>query len=293
MTQAQPQTAAQEMWNFLMARKSQMALAMDKTMDPERMIRLAHTAATKTPKLLECPMQSIYVALTRAGQMGLEPETPFGHGYLIPRYNSQTRRQECHFEPSYKGLIHVAKRTGAIDAIWAEVVYERDLFKVVRGHNPTIEHEPYYGADPRGRMIAAYAVACLPGGIRRDVVLHYEDIERVKAFVMSQNKDGTLKGPWASNEGEMAKKSAIRNLFKTLGVGPLEQAAQDFEDEVSDASDVPQPAAKTGGKGESAVLSRLKSGQAAPRELPPAQDTNTLPPEVIETKAEVVSEGAL
>jgi recombination protein RecT len=272
--------ALKELWMYLSSRKDKLAKSVAKNVEPDRMLRIAYTAATKTPKLLMCPHETLFMALVKAGQMGLEPNTAFDHGYLIPRYNSMTKQMEANFEPSYKGLIHVAYKTGAVKAIWAEVVYERDVFRPVRGHSPDIIHEPYFGAERRGDMIGAYAVALLPDGTRKDSLLHREDIDRIKAFVSAQNREGELKGPWVSNEGEMAKKSAIRNLFKTLGVGPLEEAASETVDEILNPDEMPRevPALTSSSRGERAVLERMK-----PKALPEPSAISALPSSVIET----------
>lgn len=64
--------------------------ALPKHMDSDRMARIAMTAVSNTPKLLECDQMSFIAALMQASQLGVEPNTGLGQAYLIPyggKYN--------------------------------------------------------------------------------------------------------------------------------------------------------------------------------------------------------------
>src|ERR1700751_4253441 len=62
----------------------QFQLALPKHITPQRMLRVAMTAIQNTPKLLDCDRHSLYAAIMKAAQLGLEPDGILGQAYLIP-----------------------------------------------------------------------------------------------------------------------------------------------------------------------------------------------------------------
>ena len=54
--------------------KPQFAMVLPRHITPDRMVRVALTAIQNTPKLLDCDKTSLYSAVMRAAQLGLEPE---------------------------------------------------------------------------------------------------------------------------------------------------------------------------------------------------------------------------
>ena len=65
--------------------KRQVALALPKHLNADRMARIALTEFNKNPKLGECDPTTVFAAVVIASQLGLEPGIQ-GQGYLIP-YN--------------------------------------------------------------------------------------------------------------------------------------------------------------------------------------------------------------
>jgi recombination protein RecT len=230
---------AKTLQDFLAPRLAKMGpSAVNKTLTPDRLMRVALVAASRNPKLLECSPESVYHALVRAQQLGLEPETAHQHAYLIPRWNSKARRMECVFQTGYMGLIHLAIREQAARAIWAEVVYEGEPFEAPAGYNPEIKHTRKLECIG-GNLVGVYAVAVLPSGEKKDALLSRLQVEQVRDRVFGEGK---ASGPWQTDFAEMAKKTAIRRLFKTLGVGPGQVDDDDIEE--SDAATVEEPVAE-------------------------------------------------
>jgi recombination protein RecT len=64
--------------------KSQFQMVLPKHITAERLFRVAMTAIQQTPKLLDCDRQSLYSAVMRSAQLGLEPDGILGQAYLIP-----------------------------------------------------------------------------------------------------------------------------------------------------------------------------------------------------------------
>ena len=69
--------------------KNQIQKALPKGMDAERIARIALTAVRINPELRECTVESFAAALMVSAQLGLEPNTPLGLAWLIPRINSR------------------------------------------------------------------------------------------------------------------------------------------------------------------------------------------------------------
>src|SRR3990167_6708687 len=62
--------------------KAKIASALPKHLTADRMVRVACTAAQKTPKLLQCTPQSFLLAMLNLSAAGLEPDGRRAH--LIP-----------------------------------------------------------------------------------------------------------------------------------------------------------------------------------------------------------------
>ena len=78
-TERQPQSLR----DYVKVMEGQFARALPKVMTPERFTRIALSALSNTPKLMECTRNSFLGALMNAAQLGLEPNTPLGQAYLI------------------------------------------------------------------------------------------------------------------------------------------------------------------------------------------------------------------
>jgi recombination protein RecT len=58
--------------------------ALPRHIDPGTMLRVALTAITKSPKLMDCEPPTIAQAVLEASQLGLMPDGVLGHGYMVP-----------------------------------------------------------------------------------------------------------------------------------------------------------------------------------------------------------------
>lgn len=182
--------------------KPEIAKALPSQMSPERMARIATTVVRQTPALARCTPESFLGALLTASQLGLEPG-PLGEAYFVP-YG-----QVCTFIPGYRGLIKLARNSGLLVDIWAEIVYEHDAFKYTLGLHRDLQHEPATG--DRGKPIYVYAAAELKDGGHPFVVLTVAEVEAIRA----RSKAGR-NGPWVTDWVAMSKKTAIKQLSKWL-----------------------------------------------------------------------------
>lgn len=214
--------------------KPQMALALPKHLNPDRMARIMLTELRRVPKLADCSRDSLLGALMACSQLGLEPGNGLGHAYLLPFDKRakvggqwQTVSVDCQLIIGYRGMIDLARRSGQIVSLSARSVHVGDTFSYRFGLDETIEHVPSEGE--RGVLTHVYAVAKLKdGGVQFEVMTRAE-IEKVRA--QSKAKDS---GPWVTHFEEMAKKTVIRRLFKYLPVS-IEMARAVTMDEQADA----------------------------------------------------------
>lgn len=200
---------------MIQAFESQIKLALPRHLSPSKMTRIIMTEVRKEPKLASCDRTSFLGALITCAQLGLEPGAALGHAYLLPYWNSKTKRLECQLIIGYQGKIDVAERDGRI-TINASVVYEKDTFDWEEGDSPFIKHKPFLGEDP-GPVIASYAVARYADGRKKIRVVRMHEILAAKAKSPSGSKGF---GPWISDFAEMAMKTAIHRLFKQLPKNP-------------------------------------------------------------------------
>ena len=186
------------------------ARALPRHITAERMIRVAMTALQKTPALAECDQRSLINAIIQASELGLEPNTPLGHAYLIPFYNKNTGRKEAQLMPGYRGLIALARRSGQVQGIYAELVYEHDYFEITYGLDKNLIHRPDLNREDRGELIGVYAVAKFKDGYTDFEYMNAAEVEKIRKRSQAPDKI------WVTDRGEMWRKTPIRRLAKRL-----------------------------------------------------------------------------
>ena len=146
---------------------------------------------------------------------------PGKNGVLSKAYDKHALGRDkggkvCRWLPTVSGIRSRAYQLGII--LDADVVYDTDVFRYVKGDSPRIDHERTFGNSDK-KVIAAYAIFRRlqtndsPEYIicRRAVDVSY--IEMVRK--MSDLPNG---GPWKNHYEEMAIKTAIRYAIKTAPV---------------------------------------------------------------------------
>lgn len=193
--------------------KDQFAMVLPRHLTPERMFRVAMTAIQQTPKLLECDRKSLYSAVMRAAQLGLEPDGILGQAYLIP-YGKQVQ-----FIPGYKGLIDLARRSGEVSNIIAKEVCKNDEFTVDFSLEVPFVHKPKLDGD-RGEITHFWAMARFKdGGFHWDYMTKAE-VQSIRdqssGWQSAKKYSKTAESPWEKHFVEMGKKTAIRRIAKYL-----------------------------------------------------------------------------
>ena len=200
--------------------------ALPSVLTPERFTRMALSAVNNTPALAKCTPMSFIAALMNAAQLGLEPNTPLGQAYLIPYKNKGVL--ECQFQLGYKGMIHLAYRTGEIQIIQAQVVREYDEFLYQYGLEPKLVHCP--GEGERGDVTFIYGLFRTARGGYGFEVSNKADMD---AFAARYSKafDSNF-SPWKTNYEEMAKKTVIKRALKYAPVSADFQRALSTDESI-------------------------------------------------------------
>lgn len=223
--------------NLLDQMKGQIALALPKHMNVDRVTRIALTEFRKNPKLQECDPMTFIACIMEAAQLGLEPGI-LGSSYLVPYWNSKKNCYDCTLIPGYRGFIDLARRSGNIQTITAEIVYENDEFEFEKGLEPKLVHKPVLVNS--GKMIAAYAVAQIKGGGFQYIVMSKEAIDQAK-----NRSKSSKNGPWVTDYEAMAQKTVVRRLFKWLPVSiEMQKAAVLDEHAENNMQDIKEAASE-------------------------------------------------
>lgn len=255
---AQPRAKRKTILDMLQEpeQKARFNAVLPRHLSVERMLRVFALAVYKTPKLADCDLTSLLGAMMICASLGLEPNTPLGDCYLIPfkrRVKDDTSGQwsdrfEVQLIIGYRGYINLARRSGGLVSIHADVVYEGDEFTFEYGSNMHLKHVP--AGERTGRKpLYAYAHAKLSDGEAFEV-LPYAQVLKIRnasqgyAQAVRAKEDQGDRGqrsyeasPWVAYEHEMASKTLIRRVSKMLPLS-IEFANAARLDELNEAGAV-------------------------------------------------------
>lgn len=230
-------------------------------MDPKRFARVSLLAVAKNPDLLSCTPGSIIRSVIEAAEVGLEPTGMLNRAWLVPFKNEDSGKKEAQLMIGYQGYADLMRDGDSRRRVVAEVVYEGDHFKVIKGtEEPRIEHEPAFQTEDPAKITYAYAIIFYPDGTNQFEVMTRQQVELIRAKSRQRN------GPtWTQNWAQMARKTALRRLsnYTPLTARAIEAIARDDEREFGGA------APSTGHSRTAEVRDRIL-GRNRPAE--PAQD---------------------
>lgn len=227
-------------------------------LEPHRMLAMCMGAIRNTPKLKNCDPLSVVGSMMFLQSIGLEPNTPLGHAFLIPfekrRKNDQgrwvTAETVCNVLIGYRGYLLLANRVPEIVRITANAIHQHDTFENEEGSNAFVKFSVNLRAPDRGPLIGAYSHVVLAGERGKtefSCVLPIADIHRrrdrsetyrhlVRAVDDATPGDRSKaewalkQTPWVAWEDEMAAKTAIRAIVKSLPISGTLQIAASVED---------------------------------------------------------------
>jgi len=187
------------------------------TVDRRRFAQMTIQAVRQAPDLARCfatkdGAGSFLLAVGQAAMVGLEPNTPTQECWILPRKRGNV--QEAQLTIGYRGIMKLARRSGNIRTIVAEVVRQGDLFDYGYGvEGPYLDWKP---ADEQGDMTHAFAIAWFKDGGRSQIVLNRAQVESRRAASDSFKARENRHSPWIRWPEAMWRKSAIRALAPFL-----------------------------------------------------------------------------
>lgn len=192
--------------------EAQFALAMPKGLEAAQLVRDALTCLKQTPKLAECSPQSVLGSLMTCAQLGLRPGVSgLGHAWVLPYWDSKSRKNIAQLVIGYKGYVELAYRSGQIATVIARTVYDGDTFDVEYGLDEQLIHKPAMKGE-RSTPIAHYAIVKLANGGRSFWVMTEDEMQAHKRRHAPKNKAGNIVGPWNSDYEAMARKTCLLRL---------------------------------------------------------------------------------
>lgn len=205
-------------------RENFQAVAVDRGVNFDKEAGFALQILGASDYMMSCAManrQSVENAVNNIAAIGISLNPAKKQAYLVPR-----KGVIC-LDISYIGLIDLAVKAGSILWAQANIVREHDNF-IINGFDkpPTHGHDPFAGAAARGPIKGAYVVVKTPDG---EYLTHTMDIESIYS-VRERSESWAKKksGPWATDEGEMIKKTVVKQAQKywpkTERSGALDQA---------------------------------------------------------------------
>lgn len=215
----QQQTQDQGFPGMLMKFKDQLATALPKHLNADRMARVALTAFRQNPGLAQCDPKSIFAACVISAQLGLEIGV-LGHAYLVPyAKNSKDangnwqKTWECQLIPGWRGLVDLLARAGRA-SVWTGAVFNGDEFDYGVGDRPYINHKP--GEEfAEDKLTHVYAVGRVKG--QEYPVVTVWPIAKVKKHRDRFNKVGN--SHYSFQHFEMYARKVV--LLQTLKMLPL------------------------------------------------------------------------
>lgn len=221
-------------------------LLADTGMKLDRFAAIIVSACSRNNKILGCTRASFIQAVQAAAELGLELGGIGGEAYLIPYENRKKVGDqwvsvlEAQFIAGYKGYLRVAQENPNYRKVFAEAIFPDDLFEEPE-HGPngvSWRHKMSRLAEPQWREVDAQRTEWKGGG--RNTVPYKARVPLIRgAYAVAQRSDTRADddlalvplwrleeirtrskagqdGPWITDYVEMAKKTAIRALWKQI-----------------------------------------------------------------------------
>lgn len=195
----------------LLARhQASIAQILPKVLPVEKLLKVAVNAVWRSPKLQTCSTQSLFSAIVNCGQLGLEPNTPAQQAHLVPF------KGQCTLVIGYRGYIELARRSGEVGPVYADIIREFDKWELVSGLMRDLKHWPDLTLADRGKPLAYYSVYRSKDNLWGDfVVMNKKEVDAIR----DRSKNKSSDGPWVTDYDAMGKKTAIKQNMKTAPLG--------------------------------------------------------------------------
>jgi recombination protein RecT len=205
----------------LVAREGHLRSLLPQAMTVDKFQAIVVAAVADNMDLLDCDRGSLLKACLNAAELGLSLNKNMGEADILKIWDGRMKKNVAQFRPRYKGLMKLALQAGEVLKIESRLVYAKDVFEVEQGIDPRIIHK--HGLSDRGEKIGAYCVWKLKNGESQFEIMSKEEILAIRDRSSSKTKDGTIVGPWKTDEAEMWRKTVVRRASKYM---PLSTEAQ-------------------------------------------------------------------
>lgn len=185
---------------------------LPKHIPPEKFEAAVITAVTVNPDLLTVERRSLFNACRSAAEVGLSLNPSLGEADILKQYDKRAGGYVARFSPRYGGLMKLARQSGRIRTIYAHVVREKDVFDYDLGMDKTLIHKPAKG--DRGNLTGVYCVWIMDDGAKDFEYMDREQVLAIRARSSAKTKEGTVVGPWVTDEEEMWRKTVVRRASK-------------------------------------------------------------------------------
>lgn len=156
--------------------------------------------------------QSLKNAILNVASIGLTLNPAEKQAYLVPRKGAGV----C-LDISYIGFADLATASGSIKWVQAKLVHEKDTYEF-QGMGKEPVHK-YASFTDRGPVIGVYCCA-----LTHDGNMLCEEMSREACLAIRDRSDAWIhapnKGPWATDEGEMMKKTVVKRASKLWPKAP-------------------------------------------------------------------------
>jgi recombination protein RecT len=190
-------------------------------------------ALMQNPDLLNFAPPLVYREVSKAAGLGLLLDPQLGEAYIVTAWNYKTKRVEPQLRIGYKGMCKLARQAGDVTNIYAHEVCAKDKIECHLGTEKRLVHDPDLFGD-RGAVVGYYAVIKYADGsfdFEPMTVKQCREI-RDRSDAWKAFSEGKIKStPWATDEGEMSKKTVLRRLIKRQAQSPELAEAIRIEDE--------------------------------------------------------------
>lgn len=224
---AQQQGKRPDVTQVLERMQPDIAAALPKGIDPDRVTRLALTLIRQSEmakrkgiaktSLAECSPESFAGALLTAVALGLEPGLD-GEAWLVP-YG-----KECTFIPGYRGITKLFWQHPLARYLDAQAVYEGDQFDYELGLHPSLHHKPSLG-DRGEKITHYYAAAALSTGAEKFEVMSAAEVAAVRDASPRRSNDIRDPQHW------MERKTVLKQLLKIMPKSYRLQYALDADEQ--------------------------------------------------------------
>ena len=199
---------APTMQDLIEKQKPEIERQLGGAMSSDAFVRAVLTEVRKTPLLAQADPSTVLGGVMLAAQLRLEIGSGLGEFYLTPRKDHG--KQICLPIIGYQGFIKLALRSEFVTDVHAFLVRDGDQFS----YGANAERGMYFEWQPRDfeetrEWTGVVAVARMKRGGTTWVYLTREQVHK-------RRPGNWQRTPWASNEDEMVKKTAVRALAKYL-----------------------------------------------------------------------------